>query len=128
QAYLKDLREWQEKRSKLEGNATDPESLKGLEAALASLADLPEKITKTREEQTKLAIEIHQEKATQANVYRSLYQPVQEFIDKHELAKDKLKLEFRAELTNVNFTNRLLELLALNRRGSFMGSDEGRDR
>lgn len=128
QAYLKDLGEWQEKRSRLEGSAADPDSLKGLEAALAGLTNLPEEIAKAREDQAKFALEIHQEKAAQADVYRSLYQPVQDFIDKHELARGKLKLEFRAELTNVDFTNRLLGLLALNRRGSFMGVDEGRER
>ncbi len=128
QAYLKELGQWQEKRSKLEGLPTDPDSLNGIQVALASLTDLPKRIANAREQQAKVAIEIHQEKAEQAGVYRSLYQPVQEFIDKHELAKDKLKLEFRAELTNVIFTNRLLSFLALNRRGSFMGVDEGHDR
>ncbi|OVE73405.1 hypothetical protein BVX94_03920, partial [bacterium B17] len=50
----------------------------------------------------------------------------QTFIDQHILAKDKLKLEFRAELVNQGFTSKLLNLLALNRKGSFMGADEGR--
>ena len=59
-------------------------------------------------------------------MYRDLYGPVQRFIDSHVLAKDKLSLEFRAELTNEDFATRLLDLLALNRRGSFMGTDEGR--
>jgi ATPase subunit of ABC transporter with duplicated ATPase domains len=61
-------------------------------------------------------------------VYRTLYEPVQRFIDSHNIAKDKLKLEFRVELTNEGFTEKLLSLLALNRRGSFMGVDEGRNK
>jgi len=43
-------------------------------------------------------------------------------------SKDKLKLEFRAELDEEAFADRLFELLAQNRRGSFMGLDEGRAR
>ena len=81
-----------------------------------------------RDQQTELAINIHEEKVAQAEIYRTLYGPVQQFIDSHEIAKDKLKLEFRAELVNEDFTTRLLNLLALNRRGSFMGIDEGRAR
>jgi ABC-type lipoprotein export system ATPase subunit len=126
QSYLKELSDWQEKRRKIEGGDTDPDSLNGLKATLSALNDLPTKIAGLQSEQTKLALEIHNEKLAQAAVYRTLYEPVQHFIDSHVLAKDKLKLEFRADLTNEDFTDRLLALLALNRRGSFMGVDEGR--
>lgn len=126
QAYLKDLADWEQKRAKIEGKADDPESLKGLQAALVAIDHLPSKIMELKAEQTKRALQIHAEKVAQTAVYRNLYAPVQEFIDSHDLAKDKLKLEFRAELINEDFTNRLLEMLALNRRGSFMGIDEGR--
>lgn len=126
QAYLKDLAEWQEKRTKLVGSAVEPESLTGLETAHASLDMLPARIAELKSKQNKLAIEIHGEKLAQALVYRNLYESVQQFIDSHALAKDKLKLEFRAELSNEDFAVRLLGLLAQNRRGSFMGLDEGR--
>jgi len=126
QAYLKELGEWQEKRTILEGDEQGTESLKGLKAALAALDDLPAKMVTLKSQQSSLALEIHTEKLAQASVYRTLYEPVQRFIDSHVLAKDKLKLEFRAELANEDFVDRLLGLLALNRRGSFMGVDEGR--
>jgi len=126
QAYLKELATWQETRKKLEGNENEPESLIGLKAAVVALDSLPSKTAELRAQQMKLAMEIHSEKLAQAEVYRTLYQPVQQFIDSHALAKDKLKLEFRANLTNEDFVDRLLGLLALNRRGSFMGLDEGR--
>ena len=126
QAYLKELSDWQDKRAKIEGTDTDPDSLKGLKAALAALDDVPTKITGFQTEQCRLALEILDEKLAQAAVYRTLYEPVQKFIDTHSLAKDKLKLEFRAELVNEDFSDRLLALIARNRRGSFMGIDEGR--
>lgn len=128
QTYLKELADWQERRAKLEGSDDDPESLKGLRATLAALDKLPAKIAAVKAQQTELAVQIHAEKVAQADIYRTLYGPVQHFIDSHEIAKDKLKLEFRAELVNEDFVPRLLNLLALNRRGSFMGLDEGRAR
>ncbi|MGH7827883.1 MAG: TrlF family AAA-like ATPase [Candidatus Binatia bacterium] len=128
QKYLRELTEWQDKRVKLEGDTADPESLMGLKELLASLDRLPQKIGDIQAAQRDLAIQIHSEKLAQAEIYRELYGPVQQFIDSHSLAKDKLKLEFRAELVNENFSTRLLNLLALNRRGSFMGIDEGRAR
>jgi ABC-type cobalamin/Fe3+-siderophores transport system ATPase subunit len=128
QAYLKTLVEWKATRALIEGNDKEPDSLKGLKSALAALDQLPEKIGKAKDEQTGLSLQIHAEKRAQAEVNRKLYGSVQGFIDSHILAKDKLKLEFRAELTNHDFAGRLLDLLALNRRGSFMGIDEGRAR
>jgi len=128
QAHLKTLEEWKATRALIEGDEKEPESLKGLQSALTALDQLPEKIEKARDEQIILSLQIHSEKLAQAEVYRKLYGSVQGFIDSHVLAKDKLKLEFRAELTNEDFAGRLLDLLALNRRGSFMGIDEGRAR
>lgn len=126
QAYLAALQGWQTKRASIEGTEEDPQSLNGLKSRLARLDNLPREIANTRDEQAELALQIHAEKLSQAAVYRELYGPVQEFINCHPLAKDKLKLEFRAELTNEDFAARFLELLALNRKGSFMGVDEGR--
>jgi hypothetical protein len=126
QIYLRELADWQDRRTKLEGDPLDPESLRGLTALLASLDQLPQKIGEIQLTQSDFALQIHAEKLAQAEIYRELYGPVQQFIDSHSLAKDKLKLEFRAELVNENFSTRLLNLLALNRRGSFMGIDEGR--
>ncbi|PKN68577.1 MAG: hypothetical protein CVU54_14015 [Deltaproteobacteria bacterium HGW-Deltaproteobacteria-12] len=126
QSYLKNLADWQEKRTKLEGNSSEPESLIGLKASLAALDSIPREITVSKSEQIRISLEIHAEKCAQAAVYRTLYGPVQQFIDNHTLAKDKLKLEFRAELTPEDFADRLLGLLALNRKGSFMGINEGR--
>ena len=126
QAYLKALAEWETKRTTIEGTATDAESLKGLEHRLTTLDDLPSRIAAMRDQQTGLSLQIHAEKVAQAAVYRDLYGSVQGFIDSHVLAKEKLKLEFRAELTSEDFPGRLLGGLALNRKGSFMGVDEGR--
>lgn len=128
QAYIKSLTVWKEKRASIVGSKEDFESLDGMKSSLSGLDELPRKIEKAKDQQVALSLQIHTEKLAQAEVYRSLYGSVQEFINSHALASDKLKLEFRVELTNEDFTGRLLSLLALNRRGSFMGVDEGRAR
>ncbi len=128
QAYLTALGQWRTKLQSIEGTDSEPESLRGLELALASLDQLPDQIDSARARQRDLAIQIHDQKLSQAEVYRKLYEPVQNFIDSHVLAKDKLQLEFRVELRDEDFAGRLLSLLALNRRGSFMGIDEGREK
>ncbi|MFN0009563.1 MAG: TrlF family AAA-like ATPase [Planctomycetota bacterium] len=128
QGYLASLAEWDAKRIAIEGTEKDPESLVGLKAATSALDDLPARVMAVRNKQIQIALEVWDEKAAQAAVYRTLYGAVQTFIEGHALAKDKLKLEFRAELTNEGVQERVLNLLAQNRRGSFMGVDEGRAR
>lgn len=128
QAYVTILGEWQEKRAMLEGSESVPESLKGLQRAISDMADLPRKIAFTRREQAGLAMEIHAAKIAESGVYRELYGAVQNYIDSHVIAKDKLKLEFRVELVCERFPDRFLGNLAQNRRGSFMGVDDGRAR
>lgn len=128
QIYLKELGDWQRKRESLVGTAEEAESLEGLKSALNAFDAIPELIGIVREAQLKVSTEIHEEKVEQARIFRDLYAPVQHFIDTHDLAKDKLMLEFRAELTDEDFSDRLLSLLALNRKGSFMGVDDGKAR
>ena len=125
QGYLKRLGQWTERGAELVGKADIPDSLEGLKSALSSLDGLPSKVVSIRGQQQTLSKEIHVQKQDQAEVYRRLYGPVQEFINGHHLAADKLKLEFKAELIDQGFASQLLDHLAQNRRGSFMGADDG---
>ena len=128
QAFLKALSEWNLRKKEIEGDDSTTDSLTWLRTAYQSLNALPAKIQACKNDQVKLARQIYSEKRAQARVYSSLYEPVQQFIDTHRLAKDKLRLEFRAELVVEDFADRLLALLAQNKRGSFMLLDEGRTR
>ena len=128
QAYLKATSDWEERRNQIEGAESDPDSLKGLKASLDALAHLPPAIERLKTQQAEVAIQIHGEKASQADVYRELYLHIQQCIDGHVLSKDKLKLEFRAELVEMDFAEKLLNCIAQNRKGSFMGLDEGKAR
>jgi ABC-type lipoprotein export system ATPase subunit len=125
QAYLRAMTDWQQKRSSIEGSENDPESQKGIQAALVRLTHLPTEIDSLKLQQAEMASAIHGEKLEQAAVYRTFYGRVQEFIDTHPLAQERLRLEFRAELVSEDFENRLLGLLNQNRKGSFIGVEEG---
>jgi ABC-type lipoprotein export system ATPase subunit len=128
QAFLKAVVDWEDRRRLIEGEVGDADSLKGLQASLDALDGIPEQIEQVKKRQIEIALQIYAEKVGQAEVYRELYLPVQQFIDVHNLAKDKLKLEFRAELIEFEFAKRLLEHVSQNRKGSFMGLEEGKGR
>jgi hypothetical protein len=55
-----------------------------------------------------------------------LYQPVQEFIAHHPLAKNKFKLDFDARIISVGLDHQLLGRINQGRRGTFSGVEEGK--
>jgi hypothetical protein len=58
--------------------------------------------------------------------YRSLYNPVKLFIERHALLSGKFGFEFEAFIANSNLGERLFQHISQNRRGSFNGTEEGR--
>ncbi|MFC1846948.1 TrlF family AAA-like ATPase [Chloroflexota bacterium] len=125
QVYLRQLQEWHDKQKEILGDESSSESLNGLKAILSDLDKLPAEIEAIKKEQISIALEIHKEKLDQVHMLQDFYKPVQSFISSHKLAKDKISLDFRTELVNENFSNSLIALISQNRRGSFMGIDEG---
>ena len=126
QEYLKTISEWRARRDELVGDLDSPNSLEGLKATLDDLGKIPVSIAEFKSKQLELSKEILFQKKAHADVLRELYGPVQSFIDSHTIAQDKFKLEFKAELIDQGFSSQLLKYIAQNRKGSFMGTDEGR--
>lgn len=128
QKYRKNLDEWEQKNIQLEGDDNTPESFKGLQKLLVNLGIIPDEIENKRKEQLRISEQIYSEKISLASLYGELYAPVQEFINTHPIAKDKLKLEFKAELVDDGFAGQFLPMIAQNRRGTFLGIEEGKAR
>lgn len=128
QTYLANLRLWAERRSALLGNPNRPDSIEGVKALLAQLGSLPERIAEAKAKQAGVAEQVFAEKKRQADVLSELYRPVQQFINSYGALLDGQPLQFRADLAQEGFAEGLLSFLALNRKGSFMGVDEGRAR
>jgi hypothetical protein len=126
QAYLKATKDWEVKRKTIIGAPDATDTIQYYEQQLAALAKLPKEAESVKNELLGTIAGIHREIANLAAVYRTLYQPVQEFIEKHPLARGKFDLEFRADVIAVDFEGRFLGFVNQGRRGSFCGVDEGR--
>lgn len=123
QKYLKELKEWNEDKARLEGAADQPESIAGLTSAIGALESLPALISEKQQELLRKARDIYAVKEELAEVYRTLYEPVQAFMASNDLAKGKL--HFRVEFATSDFAARFLQMIAKNKRGTFKGVDEG---
>lgn len=125
QKYLEAEKIWQTKLNSLLGSVTSPGTVRFFEAKIEALESLPERLAKARSQQFSLAERIFEEKSSIMDVYRTLYSPVQHFIDEHPLARDRFGLKFNVSLAIQGFADRFLQFVNQGRRGTFYGESEG---
>ena len=123
QEYLHQLAEWQKRHILIEGTASEPQSVKGLESKLSALENLPGKIMELKTRRFGFVKEILETKQELLEDYRKLYSPVQEFIVNHPVAQRQKFLEFAANLVVDGFEHGLLEMIHKGRKGSFQGEE-----
>jgi hypothetical protein len=126
QGYLEALRQWQSKRDELVGDDHRPETLKYIKTRITGLDAIPNRIVEAEARREAKVREIFREIKSWVEGYRELYQPVQEFIANHPLAKDKFKLDFDARIICVGLDEQLLGRVNQGRKGTFCGVEEGK--
>jgi hypothetical protein len=118
--------EWQRQRAELVGNPGQAGSVAYYEGLQAELDNVPTRLEEKYVERRELVRLIHREIRRIADAYRELYRPVQEFIDAHAVAKEKLQLKFEVSIGLGDLADAFFELINQRVIGSFSGVDEGR--
>jgi ABC-type lipoprotein export system ATPase subunit len=126
QRHLQAMQEWQERRDEILGTAEEPGTLKYLSKQIANLNDIPAQLKTATEERESKTREIYRNLQAVVETYRTLYQPVQNFIENHKLASERFKLDFEASIIALGLEDSFFALINQGRKGSFSGADEGR--
>ncbi|MGD0460738.1 MAG: hypothetical protein ABSC21_23710, partial [Terriglobia bacterium] len=58
-------------------------------------------------------------------LYEDLYEPVHKFIEKHQLAKQELTLDFEVRIVDTSFDSDFFKFISQQKKGSFCGTEEG---
>ena len=128
QGYLSDLVAWESKRSEVVGTINVVGSLAYLRSAAASLDEVPAALNQALDQRNLKTSEIYEKLSELTSTYRWLYAPVQEFIEKSPLASEGPgRLNFEASLTDSGFASGFFEFINQHKRGSFCGTEEGRE-
>jgi hypothetical protein len=98
QEYLRALANWRTQEKKLEGSEGVPGSVKGLEARVAELQQLPIRAEQKRSERDGLMRQIFAAKSELLDSYREFYAPVQTFMQELDVAPEVRALSFDAIL------------------------------
>lgn len=126
QTYLLALAEWERKRAEITGDAETVGTLKYVNAALEELGLVPENLKAAGERRKEKAKEIYTAINSLADLYKTLYKPVQDFIENHPLAKKGLQLDFKVTIVESGFERQFFDFISQGKRGSFCGIEEGR--
>jgi ABC-type lipoprotein export system ATPase subunit len=119
------LRDWEHRQKEITGDFETVGSLEYYRHQLAELNRLPERLEASKTERLTLVKDVYSRIKNLAETYRSLYQPVQQFIDSHAIARDELKLNFDVSVVNTSLHERLFDWIGHNVMGSFYGRASG---
>lgn len=128
QHYLTELKEWEEQRAEIVGTAEAKDTLKQYEHEFAVCEAAGTAIPAVLAEVIAISREVYSDIVALAAVFSELYAPVQNFIEKHPLARSQFQMSFETKIVERRFVDDFLSKIAQNRRGTFNGSVEGRER
>lgn len=124
QLYLSNLKSWEDQKKHIIGTADQSDSLNFHKAQLEAFGKIPEKITAlvaSRFEQVTLIFGYIQ---SIQDLRKSMYSPVQELIDSHQLVKDEFQLEFDTSMSVTNLRDDFFSYIKRDT-GTFAGVNEG---
>ncbi|MGI6852081.1 TrlF family AAA-like ATPase [Mesorhizobium sp. 1B3] len=98
QAFVLALKDWQMALETIEGSDTEPESLKGLQARLAQIDDLPALLAQRHESRRQITSQIFGVLEEQRAAREALFTPLQRLIQDNALIREEYKLQFQAKL------------------------------
>ena len=119
QDYKDRRAEWEHARTNLRGDAESPGTLVYLEAEIAQLDALPEELEHLKPLREEIMRRVFSYLEAWRDVYRELYQPVQNYIESHPLASGRMKLEFDASITEEGLADAFFGLVRQDRKGTF---------
>jgi hypothetical protein len=126
QSFLSQLEEWNQQRTIITGDEERTGSIRHIQKQIEDLTTVPPKISKLRSEREATVREVYKQLEQLVSNYKSLYSPVQKFIEEHALAAGKFSFEFEASVVCAGIEGGLFSYVNQGRKGSFCGADEGR--
>lgn len=128
QTYLKELREWQDRRTLILGDEQHAGTINYLQTQISSLTNVPILLKNATDDRRTKVREIYRELQKLIATYRSLYSPVQAFIERHDLVSEKFGFAFEAAIKCVDLEGRLFQHISQSRKGTFVGAEDGHKR
>jgi wobble nucleotide-excising tRNase len=106
------------------GDETKPATIRGLQALIARLDQLPDELEAARNHRKGLVRQLHANLKEVVAEYQNLYAPVRQFLQSPDRQELSLDLDFKVRIVESGFRERFLDNINRNVRGTFAGIDE----
>ena len=126
QENLASLATWDRRRMEIVGDKDTPGSHTHIRSRLDALAEVPASLAAKVQLRKAKAREIFEAIKSLVTLYKTLYKPVQDFIEHHPLAHQGFQLDFEVRIVSAGFENGFFGFVSQQKRGSFCGVEEGR--
>lgn len=125
QAYTTALKAWEKQRDGIIGSESTLGTVKYFEKQFKELDAVPEQLNQVHTRRLARAKEIHAVIRHLADTYRELYAPVNQFIEKRALIREKFQLNFEVSIVDTGFQESFFEIISHGVSGTFCGVEEG---
>ena len=122
--YREQIAQWEKAKTDITGDAGHPNSLLGLTEVISLLHALPGRRTQLRERRRDCIRSLHRQIGKMAAEYRSLYEPVQRFVESAASMEMPLPLAFEVRVVEERFQDNFLSRINRQTKGSFSGIEE----
>lgn len=123
-AYQTALENWNTQRANILGDIDTSGSIAWLESRLENLSHIPAQLEALQKQRSNITREIHQEIKKLANSYRSLYRPVQEFVEQQKISSAAIPLSFQVSIIEEGFAQSFFEKINRQIKGTYSGIEE----
>jgi len=108
------------------GSPEQTETVRGLQAQLFFVEnDLEIELAAKRRERIGISSRLFAEQQRLVAIFEELYGPVKSFVEAHKSSEGTLDVAFEARLEDKDLEGRISDLIAHNRKGTFLGVQEG---
>lgn len=122
--YKEQLAQWERSKAELQGARDKSNTIAWYMEELQALNLLPERRVELRETRRVLLRKLHEQIGKVVAEYRTLYQPVQGFVQSTARMEMPLPLDFNVRIAEEGFQEEFLGQINRQMRGSFAGIDE----
>lgn len=123
--YKEQAAAWERSKQELQGDKDKSGTIAWLTAEIEALDALRAKRDELRAERLEIVRSLHERLGKLVEEYRTLYQPVQQFVQSTHQMDMPLPLDFDARITEEGFQESFLARINPQARSSFAGSEEG---
>jgi len=122
--YREQLAQWEQAKVNLQGDKDKSNTIAWYAAEIAGLDELPKRREQLKVNRLLIARHLHEQIGKVVEEYRTLYQPVQGFVQSTAKMEMPLPLDFDVRIAEEGFQDAFLARINRQTRGSFAGVDE----